>query len=182
MVAKEPQDRQQSMTEVIVELEMAVGVLSGRSAKVGAKVESSSGALATTLDFLREHRSVSAMAGPYNSTVAEKTQPSISQPETGTNIFGKVKGAVGAARCKPLVLAGIAGGVLLVLGVILAIMLHHGGGRPSTEDSVPSTQSDDPPPAVAPFDEKKAKEHQAAWAKHLGVPVEITNSIGTKFG
>jgi len=35
-----------------------------------------------------------------------------------------------------------------------------------------------PPPAVAPFDAKKAKEHQEAWAKHLGVPVEYTNSIG----
>jgi len=37
-----------------------------------------------------------------------------------------------------------------------------------------------PPPAVAPFDAKKAKEHQAAWAKHLGVPAEMTNSIGMK--
>jgi len=37
-----------------------------------------------------------------------------------------------------------------------------------------------PPPAVAPFDEKKAKEHQDGWAKQLGVPVEITNSIGMK--
>ncbi|MCX7426119.1 MAG: SUMF1/EgtB/PvdO family nonheme iron enzyme [Planctomycetia bacterium] len=34
--------------------------------------------------------------------------------------------------------------------------------------------------AVAPFDEKKAKEHQEAWAKHLGVPVVKTNSIGMK--
>lgn len=34
--------------------------------------------------------------------------------------------------------------------------------------------------AVAPFDKKKAKEHQAAWAKHLSVPVEMTNSIGMK--
>ena len=40
---------------------------------------------------------------------------------------------------------------------------------------------DAPPPAIAPFDEKKAKEHQAAWAKYLGVPVEMTNSIGMKF-
>ena len=38
--------------------------------------------------------------------------------------------------------------------------------------------ADAPPPAVAPFDATKAKEHQSAWAKHLGVPVEITNSIG----
>ncbi|MGE0606292.1 MAG: SUMF1/EgtB/PvdO family nonheme iron enzyme [Pirellulales bacterium] len=38
-----------------------------------------------------------------------------------------------------------------------------------------------PPPAIAPFDADQAKAHQEAWAKHLGVPVEITNSIGMKF-
>jgi len=37
-----------------------------------------------------------------------------------------------------------------------------------------------PPPAIAPFDEKKAKAHQRGWARHLGVPVETTNSIGMK--
>jgi formylglycine-generating enzyme required for sulfatase activity len=37
-----------------------------------------------------------------------------------------------------------------------------------------------PPLAIAPFDAAKAKEHQAAWAKHLGVSVETTNSIGMK--
>ena len=37
-----------------------------------------------------------------------------------------------------------------------------------------------PSPATAPFDTKQAKEHQEAWAKHVGVPVEITNSIGMK--
>ena len=37
-----------------------------------------------------------------------------------------------------------------------------------------------PQPAIAPFDAAKAKEHQEAWAKHLGVPVEVTNSIGMK--
>jgi formylglycine-generating enzyme required for sulfatase activity len=37
-----------------------------------------------------------------------------------------------------------------------------------------------PPLAVAPFDAAKAKEYQEAWAKHLGVPVECTNSIGMK--
>ena len=48
-------------------------------------------------------------------------------------------------------------------------ILHPGFGVPTG-----------PPLAVAPFDEKQAKDHQAAWAKHLGVPVEITNSIGMK--
>jgi formylglycine-generating enzyme required for sulfatase activity len=37
-----------------------------------------------------------------------------------------------------------------------------------------------PPAAVAPFDADKAKLHQQAWAQYLGVPVEVTNSIGMK--
>jgi formylglycine-generating enzyme required for sulfatase activity len=38
-----------------------------------------------------------------------------------------------------------------------------------------------PPLAVAPFDAAGAKQHQRAWADYLGVPVEMTNSIGIKF-
>jgi formylglycine-generating enzyme required for sulfatase activity len=38
-----------------------------------------------------------------------------------------------------------------------------------------------PSAAVAPFDEKQARAHQQAWADHLGLPVEYTNSIGMKF-
>jgi formylglycine-generating enzyme required for sulfatase activity len=34
-----------------------------------------------------------------------------------------------------------------------------------------------PPPAIAPFDASTARRHQETWAKHLGVPVEMTNSI-----
>ncbi len=34
-----------------------------------------------------------------------------------------------------------------------------------------------PSPAVAPFDAIKAKQHQVAWAEHLGVPVEETNPL-----
>ncbi len=37
-----------------------------------------------------------------------------------------------------------------------------------------------PPPAVAPFDAAQSKAHQEAWAKYLGEPVEITNSVGMK--
>ncbi len=35
-------------------------------------------------------------------------------------------------------------------------------------------------PAIAPFDAATARKHQEAWAKHLGLPVEIANSIGMK--
>jgi serine/threonine protein kinase/formylglycine-generating enzyme required for sulfatase activity len=38
-----------------------------------------------------------------------------------------------------------------------------------------------PPLAVFPFDAAAAKAHQEAWAKYLGVPVEMTNSVGMKF-
>ena len=45
---------------------------------------------------------------------------------------------------------------------------------------LPPGKTDAPPPAVAPFDAAKAKELQEAWAKHLGVAPEITNSLGMK--
>ncbi|MEI8383991.1 MAG: bifunctional serine/threonine-protein kinase/formylglycine-generating enzyme family protein, partial [Planctomycetota bacterium] len=38
-----------------------------------------------------------------------------------------------------------------------------------------------PKPAIAPFDAAQARAHQEAWARHLGVPVEYSNSIGMKF-
>ncbi|MCX7418546.1 MAG: formylglycine-generating enzyme family protein [Planctomycetia bacterium] len=40
---------------------------------------------------------------------------------------------------------------------------------------------DAPAPSIAPFDAKRAKQHQEAWAAHLKLPVEFTNSIGMKF-
>jgi sulfatase modifying factor 1 len=43
-----------------------------------------------------------------------------------------------------------------------------------------SSSSAAPPPAVAPFDSAAAEAHQAAWAGHLGVPVEHVNSLGMK--
>jgi formylglycine-generating enzyme required for sulfatase activity len=44
-----------------------------------------------------------------------------------------------------------------------------------------SRASETPPLAVAPFDEQTAKQHQAAWAKYLKLPLEVTNSIGMQF-
>ncbi|MCB9873619.1 MAG: SUMF1/EgtB/PvdO family nonheme iron enzyme [Planctomycetaceae bacterium] len=38
-----------------------------------------------------------------------------------------------------------------------------------------------PAPAIAPFNAEQARDYQEAWAKHLGVEVETTNSIGMKF-
>jgi formylglycine-generating enzyme required for sulfatase activity len=35
--------------------------------------------------------------------------------------------------------------------------------------------------AIAPFEVAEAKSHQEGWARHLGLPLEHTNSIGMKF-
>jgi len=42
----------------------------------------------------------------------------------------------------------------------------------------PPPKSASPALAVAPFDAAQAKAHQAAWSRHLGQPVEVTNSLG----
>ncbi len=56
---------------------------------------------------------------------------------------------------------------------------------PPTTDAVPGegpgVRGSTPSPAVAPFDAQQARLHQATWAKHLGLPVEVTNSLGMKF-
>lgn len=53
-----------------------------------------------------------------------------------------------------------------------------------TETVVVSSEQSDanntPPPAEAPFDSDQAKSYQEAWAEHLRVGVEVTNSIGMK--
>ena len=38
----------------------------------------------------------------------------------------------------------------------------------------------EPVQANAPFSSEEAKAHQRAWAKHLGLPVQVTNSVGMK--
>ncbi|MBS0263755.1 MAG: SUMF1/EgtB/PvdO family nonheme iron enzyme [Planctomycetes bacterium] len=40
---------------------------------------------------------------------------------------------------------------------------------------------DAPLPAVAPFDAEQAREHQAAWADYLGIPVEFTDRRGIRY-
>jgi len=42
-------------------------------------------------------------------------------------------------------------------------------------------RSSTPPAALAPFDAAQASRHQEEWAKHLGIEVEGTNSIGQTF-
>ena len=49
------------------------------------------------------------------------------------------------------------------------------------EDESKPANPQAPPLAIAPFTAEQARQHQEAWAKYLGVPVEHENSIGMKF-
>ncbi len=132
MMAKQPGDRQQSMTEVAEELDAVLAVLSGRAAVPIAAVpiplgaESSGGTLAQTLSFLQEDAPAGTLTRRKKLTAPEETQPSISRQETGTNVAGKLKRSGGAVRRKPLVLAALGGGLVLLLGMILTISLRRG--------------------------------------------------------
>jgi len=54
-------------------------------------------------------------------------------------------------------------------------------GREIPAASEKPAASERPPLAIAPFDERTAKEHQMLWAKYLKVPVVQTNCIGMPF-
>jgi serine/threonine-protein kinase len=123
MVAKEPGDRQQSMAEVVTELETVLAVLSGRSATGAVEnAESSSAVVARTLAFLQDAPPHVTLTRQKKSTAGNRTQPYISpEHDTTSNLLGRVKRAVGAARRRPLLLLGIGGGLVVLLLVVLAL-------------------------------------------------------------
>lgn len=99
--------------------------------------------------------------------------------------------------------AGMA--IMVLLGVFITIMSDRDGTQSeikvpdkslveiaSKNDTAPATTVstkiawqgwpvDAPSPAIAPFDAAQARQHQEAWAKHLKIEVEYTNSLGMKF-
>ncbi len=98
-----------------------------------------------------------------------------------------------AAKRRPILVAamailGVFAGVLAVKAIIQPKFRGDTGVVESEMDVEQSAISvppgnfvATPPPAIAPFDAAAARQLQQQWARHLGVPVEVSNSIGMKF-
>jgi serine/threonine protein kinase len=77
---------------------------------------------------------------------------------------------------------GVAAALLLL--VLILVIVNPFGGSENNPVQTPPPGGNGPPKPVdvdKAGDAAQAKTHQEAWAKQLGVPVEVTNSIGMKF-
>ena len=128
MVAKKPEDRQQSMAEVVAELEAVLAVLSGRSARRRPADESPSEVVARTLAFLQEATPL-GHADQAEEAHGRRSGPSRTSARSTTRrrtFSARSKRAFGAARRRPLLLLGIGGGLVVLLVVVLVLTLRHG--------------------------------------------------------
>ncbi len=240
MVAKKPEDRQQSMTEVIADLERCMGKRAGAAQSLAEQSSTDDQAMQEALSFLKETPGIGTafVVGKKKGTGSADRIPT--KPTAGA----APERLLAVFRKKPVLVAAVGLGTLAVV-VLLSVLIRirHPDGKQTTlrvpkGSRVTVSKSGDvdvevkqeivtpafkggfdpelaarspsprplagegpgvratspylgpdgnwklppgaPPPAVAPFDAKKAKEHQEKWAKHLGVPVEETNSMGMK--
>jgi serine/threonine protein kinase/formylglycine-generating enzyme required for sulfatase activity len=129
MMAKRPEDRYGSMAEVVAELEPMLAVLSGHALPAVAEAESSGAAVSRSLAFLDEDESRGTVAQQKMPAAAQRTQPHIGAgKDTVSNVLGKARAVVAKLRGRPWLLAGLAGGLLLLLSlsIVLVLTFRHG--------------------------------------------------------
>ncbi|MFQ5734381.1 MAG: protein kinase, partial [Planctomycetaceae bacterium] len=190
MVAKKSEDRFQTMAEVARALQRCLA-----AAPVAAP---------TTADTdgtdLELRRFLQGMDEPQTIALDEpQPVPAVSPAETSkSDVFeetlslGLTKNPRKTLRdhlgSRHVQLCGGAG--VAVLAAVILIATFSGGEKqkdkqhdkkPKPDNNPIAAASKPPPLAALPFDEKQAKAHQQAWAKHLGVPVETVNKLGMTF-
>ena len=174
MVAKKPEDRFQTMTEVIhalEELRARLGTASVESWLSKISRVTSTGSSTSAIHGVRDVISYSSMP----PTVVMASSATFNTTETVRQVH----------RVKPRQI-GIVVGILLAAVSLLAWLIRDRQPQPVEADlgelrNVESTTPTVPKPAIAPFDADQAKAHQQAWAQFLGTQVETKNSIGMPF-
>ncbi len=126
---------------------------------------------------------------PLDASSSENSLTTARLPASSIAPQGSSRGPMTATLKRTLI------AVALLAGVVLAVVFSRGrdprlpdldltatnpSARPQAE-SVSHDAAQAPPRALAPFNDEQARQHQEAWAAHLKLPVEFTNSIGMKF-
>ncbi len=183
MVAKRPEDRYQTMADVIADLEPLLPrldvALLGTPSNVGA------GDQATSRLGVASRATLSDNRLPWGRNWPQRTPAGaggllliclavwvVIRDEAGKEVARVRLPEGGSVSREPDTPAPRSG-----LPVDRQVPRTRGAGADGAWSLPPGA----PPPAIAPFDAAQAKAHQAAWAQCLGVPVEMENSIGMRF-
>ncbi len=192
MVAKRPEDRQQSMSEVIHDLESCLP----DGAQVSLSVPGEGP--------MREYKT-SIVSAKRSQTTHSINSPTVISSDRSIPENYRLE-TTSPPRLKQWRLSAVVALMMMVAGATAMKFWPDGNPRPadsseprqstgsdSLSQSVTVSQNNDEPspeqrpvdqkpqPAHIPFDAKQASEYQEAWAEYLGVPVHYMNSIGMKF-
>jgi formylglycine-generating enzyme required for sulfatase activity/serine/threonine protein kinase len=205
MVAKKPEDRYQLMSDVTGALETYLGKREATATSVGAGATAAAllGNNPSFLQGVSPRRLATAAKNKVEGLAGATFSQQAAAAETSKQ-FGSGEKLQPEWRKKKSLPLAIGLGLLGVIGVIAFVVVlriqrpqgtqqlkgsaaaarEAGGDKVEVVAAQPAGVShapDAPPPAVAPFNAAEAKQHQEAWGKHLGLPVDETNSIGMKF-
>ncbi|MCY2991565.1 MAG: SUMF1/EgtB/PvdO family nonheme iron enzyme [Planctomycetota bacterium] len=170
MLSKRPEDRQQSMRDVIAELESC-----RKLAPLGAGAVSSEPSSGSSLTSFLNHLVASGGAGKRETPAVADRMPT-SRPQQGGDTAAR-KATVVSTRRNRLLWSGAAAAAICFTITLVFVLGPLGRGGPGSDPQATTTP---PPLAIAPFDAEQAKRHQQAWANYLEIQVEQTNSIGMK--